>query len=703
MPSDCTPQLREQIENTIRFLAVDAVERAGCGHPGAPMGLAAAAFELFDRHMRFDPSDPDWPLRDRFVLSGGHASMLLYSMLHLYGYDVSLDDLRNFRQLGSKTPGHPEYGDTPGVEVTTGPLGQGFAHAVGMALAGRMTRSQLGGPADADAVGPGNHFVYGFMGDGDMMEGISSEAASFAGHLGLGNLVFIYDDNSITIDGGTEISFSEDIRARFESHGWHVQGRIDGQDTAGLDAALEAARAETERPSLIILQTVIGRGSPNVAGKSKAHGAALGADEVALTKEAMGWPAEPTFLVPDAVRSYFDARCEEKKAERRALDALHQAWREAQPDRAAAWDAARNRKLPGNLAEILAAGRADVVDATRKHSAVALQTLADCVPFMVGGSADLAGSAAPPILKGTGAVGDPGAADRFAGRNIHFGVREHAMAAITNGIALDGTFIAYSGTFLIFSDYMRPAIRLAALMKIRSFFVFTHDSFFVGEDGPTHQPVEQLDSLRAIPGLTVLRPADGIETALAYAWILEKAEGPALLSLTRQTGGCARTAGGLRARRRLEGRVRVVGSGWPDGRRIARERLRSRAGPGHRRPALEVRRGGARRVHSEPRAVPRPTRRVPVFGAPGRRDAHRGHRSRQRRILSPLRRPQRAHLRDDGLRGLGAVRQAGRALRLHGGPGDEARPRPPRAGLSPADVTRCGLLRAYRVRPPANR
>jgi len=534
MPAECTPQLREKIENTIRFLAVDAVDAAKSGHPGAPMGLAAAAFELFDNHLRFDPADPDWPLRDRFVLSGGHASMLLYGMLHLYGYELPLDQIRAFRQWGALTPGHPEYGMTPGVETTTGPLGQGFAHAVGMALAARMTRSHFGG---AGGSGPGEHFVYGMMGDGDMMEGITSEAASLAGHLGLGNLIFIYDDNRITIDGGTELSFGEDVTARFEAQGWHVQGPIDGQAVSELGEGLEAARGVTDRPSLIVLRTVIGRGSPGVAGKNKAHGAALGAEETARTKQAMGWPQEPAFHVPDDVRDYFNRRIAEKKADRSAVEAGHQAWREANPEGAEAWDAARNRKMPADLGERLAEGFADVDDATRKHSAAVLARLHATVPYMVGGSADLAGSAAPPVLGEYGIVG-PGAeegADPFAGRNIHFGVREHAMGAITNGIALDGTFLPYCGTFLIFSDYMRPSLRLAALMKVRSLFVFTHDSFYVGEDGPTHQPIEQLDSLRVVPGLTTFRPADGVETAMAYAWVLQRADGPVLLALTRQS------------------------------------------------------------------------------------------------------------------------------------------------------------------------
>jgi transketolase len=536
MPGEITPQLRETIENTLRFLAVDAVNAANSGHPGAPMGLAAAAFELFDNHLRFDPSDPDWPLRDRFVLSGGHASMLLYGMLHLYGYSLSLDEIRAFRQWGALTPGHPEYGLTPGVETTTGPLGQGFAHAVGMALAARMTLSRFGGPANPEHTSPGEHFVYGMMGDGDMMEGITSEAASLAGHLGLGNLIFIYDDNQITIDGGTEISFGEDIPGRFSAQGWHVQGAIDGQAVPELAEALVAARGESDRPSLIVLRTVIGRGSPGVAGKNKAHGSPLGAEEAARTKQALGWPEEPTFWVPDEVRAYFDGRIGAKKAARAATEARHQGWREANPECAEGWDSARDRKLPANLAERLVEGLAGVDDATRKHSAAVLARLHEVVPYMVGGSADLAGSAAPPIIKEHGIVG-PGAgagADPFAGRNIHFGVREHAMGAVTNGIALDGTFVPYCGTFLIFSDYMRPSIRLAALMKLRSLFVFTHDSFYVGEDGPTHQPIEQLDSLRVVPGLTLFRPADGVETAMAYAWALQHADGPVLFALTRQ-------------------------------------------------------------------------------------------------------------------------------------------------------------------------
>ncbi|MBW2666569.1 MAG: transketolase [Deltaproteobacteria bacterium] len=527
-----TPELRKRIENTIRFLAVDAVERAGCGHPGAPMGLAAAAFEIWDRHLRFDPSDPSWPLRDRFILSNGHASMLLYSLLHLFGYDLSLDDLKNFRVLGSRTPGHPEYGHAPGIEVTTGPLGQGFAHGVGMALAGKLVAARFG----VDGAGPGHHIVYGIVSDGDLMEGISSEAGSFAGNLGLGNLIYFYDDNSITIDGPTSISFSEDVEKRFEAQRWHVQS-VDGEDADGQHAAIEAARAEVERPSIIIAKTTIGYGSPNRAGKSKAHGEKLGSDEVRLTKEALGWPVDAEFLVPDDVREYFSQRIELARRDRQQADAQLDAWRGDHPEHAAAWDAARAGALPTDIREQLAEGLEGVDNPTRKHGAVALQRLVDAAPYTVGGSADLAGSAAPPIIKGRGTVG-PGAepgSDPFAGNNIHFGVREHAMGAISNGIALDGTLRPYCGTFLIFSDYMRPSIRLAALMGLPTLFVFTHDSIFLGEDGPTHQPIEQVDSLRAIPGLTLWRPADGVETAMAWAWAAEHRDGPTVFSLTRQT------------------------------------------------------------------------------------------------------------------------------------------------------------------------
>ncbi len=535
MTPDPSAALRERIENTIRFLAVDAVEKASSGHPGAPMALAGPAFELWNHHMRFDPQDPSWPLRDRFVLSNGHASMLLYSLLHLFGYDLSLDDIKKFRQIGSKTPGHPELGDTPGVEVTTGPLGQGFAHGVGMALAARMTASQFDGDAIADRDRPGHHFIYGFMGDGCLMEGVTSEAASFAGSHSLGNLIFVYDDNSITIDGETNITFREDVPKRFEAYGWHVIDSVEGQDRAGFAAALLAGREETSQPTLIILKTLIGRGAPNFEGRNKAHGGPLGKAETELAKKGLGWPTKGDLVIPKEVRSYCDGRSATKTAERADIDKHLESWCKANPESAERWDTARNRSMPEDLIEKLLDGL-DGEAATRKHSQAVLERLAELVPYMTGGSADLAGSAAPPIIKSAGIVG-PGAGpgiDPFAGRNIHFGVREHAMGAIANGIALDGTFLPYCGTFMIFSDYMRPSIRLAALQQARTLFVFTHDSIFVGEDGPTHQPVEQIDSLRVMPDLTVFRPADGVETAMAYAYYLTQTTGPILLSLTRQ-------------------------------------------------------------------------------------------------------------------------------------------------------------------------
>jgi transketolase len=546
MPIELTDSLRERIESTIRFMTLDAVARVNSGHVGAPMGLARAALELWSTHLRFDPEDPRWPLRDRFVLSNGHASMLQYALLHLYGV-LTADDIAKFRNFGSRTPGHPEYGETPGIEVTTGPLGQGFGHAVGMALAGRLARSSFGKLASdgEDLQGPGEHFVYGIVGDGDLMEGISAEAGSLAGHLGLGNLIFLYDDNRVTIDGPTSISFSEDVERRFEAQRWHVE-KVNGDDHKALSQALVRCRAETERPSLVITRTVIGEGAEQIAGLPAAHGNPMKPDAVLAAKEAAGWPTTPELLVPEDVRNYFTEQIELRKVARAEADRRQAAWRKAHPQRAAGWDAAQARKLPADLADLLCEGMEGLAKPTRVHSATVLTRLAERVPYLVGGSADLAGSGAPPLLKELGSVG-PAAeegVDPFAGRNIYFGVREHVMGAITNGIALDGTFIAYSGTFLIFSDYMRPAIRLSALMKIRSIFVFTHDSIFVGEDGPTHQPVEQLDALRAIPELRLFRPADGIETAMVWAWILEKAKGPAVLALTRhEVPGIERDAG----------------------------------------------------------------------------------------------------------------------------------------------------------------
>ena len=521
MPT-ASPELVKKCVDTIRMLAADGVQQANSGHPGMPMGAADMAFVLWTRHLRFDPAEPRWLGRDRFILSAGHGSMLLYGLLHLSGYDLGIDDLRKFRQLHSRTPGHPEFHFTPGVEVTSGPLGQGFANGVGFALGQAMLSAKLG---------PGNpvedHFVYAICGDGDLMEGVSAEAASFAGHHRLGRLVYLYDDNGITIDGKTEITFTEDVTRRFEAYGWHVQS-VDGLDHQGIDRAIAAAKAELTRPSLIRVKTVIGYGAPKKAGSSGVHGAALGEEELAATKQNLGWPESPRFLVPDDVRAFWREVQAEKRAVRADKDEQAKGWRRANPEKAALLDAHLTRALPDDLRTRLLEG-ADAADATRKLSQAAIQKAAALVPALVGGSADLAESNNTDI-KGGGAVA-PGS---YGGRNVHYGVREHAMGAIANGLAYDGLHIPFSGTFLIFSDYMRPPVRLAALSKLQSIYVWTHDSIFLGEDGPTHQPIEQLTALRAIPGLHVVRPADGLETAAAWAHALERKDGPTAIVLTRQ-------------------------------------------------------------------------------------------------------------------------------------------------------------------------
>jgi transketolase len=480
------------------------------------------AFVLWTRHLRFDPREPRWLGRDRFILSAGHGSMLLYGMLHLSGYDLGVEDLRQFRQPHSRTPGHPEFHYTPGVEVTSGPLGQGFANGVGFALGQAMLSAKLGAGNPVE-----DHFVYAICGDGDLMEGVSAEAASFAGHHRLGRLIYLYDDNGITIDGKTDITFTEDVTRRFEAYGWQVQS-VDGQDHDGIDRALKAAKEELSRPSLIRVKTVIGNGSPKKAGHSSVHGAALGEEELAATKKNLGWPESPRFLVPDEVRAFWSQVQAEKHELRSAWNRKAATWRAAHPEQAALLDAHVERKVPADLRAKLLEG-ADAADATRKLSQAMIQKAAALVPALVGGSADLAESNNTDI-KGGGSV----AAERYAGRNVHYGIREHAMGAIANGLAYDGLHVPFGGTFLIFSEYMRPPVRLAALSKLQSIYVWTHDSIFLGEDGPTHQPIEQLTSLRAIPNLHVVRPADGLETAAAWAHALERRDGPTALVLTRQ-------------------------------------------------------------------------------------------------------------------------------------------------------------------------
>ncbi|HEX9243830.1 MAG TPA: transketolase [Anaeromyxobacter sp.] len=530
------PASRELVEkavNTIRMLAADAVQQANSGHPGMPMGAADMAFVLWTRHLRFDPKSPRWTGRDRFVLSAGHGSMLLYSLLHLAGFDCTLDDLRKFRQLGSRTPGHPEFGHLPGVEVTSGPLGQGFANGVGMALGHAMLAGKLGpGSPLADP------FVYAIVSDGDLMEGVAAEAASFAGHNRLGRLVYLYDDNEITIDGKTSIAFTgEDVTRRFEGYGWQVQS-VDGRDHEGIHRAIEAAKAETRRPSLVRVRTTIGYGSPAKAGKSSVHGAPLGEDELRATKRNLGWPEEPKFLVPEDVRAFWREVQAEKGAQAKAAREREAAWRAAHPDAAALLDVHVDRWVPEKILERML-DENPAADATRKLSHGVLQRIAPLVPSLVGGSADLAESNLTD-LKGAGSFSP----DAPAGRNIHYGIREHAMGAIQNGLAYDGLFVPFTGTFLQFADYMRPAVRLAALSRLQAIYVWTHDSIFLGEDGPTHQPVEHLSALRAIPNLHVFRPCDPAEVAAAWAHALQRRDGPTALVLTRQKLAPVRRAAG---------------------------------------------------------------------------------------------------------------------------------------------------------------
>ncbi len=518
--------------NAIRALAMDAVEQARSGHPGMPMGLADVATVLFGRFLRYDPACPEWPDRDRFVLSAGHGSMLLYALLYLTGYpDIDIGEIRNFRQLGSRTAGHPEYGLAAGIETTTGPLGQGLANAVGMALAERSMAARFG----ADLV---DHHTYVACGDGCLMEGISQEAISLAGHLGLGRLIVLYDSNEISIDGPTSLACSDDARARFESAGWHTQ-EVDGHDPDAVAAAIEAAQAEA-RPSMIECRTTIGYGAPTKAGTAASHGAPLGADEIAGARETLGWPHEP-FAVPDAILAAWRDAGARGAREREAWEARRAA---LDAERRAEFDAAVAGALPAALADSLAGVKRSFSDeqpriATRVANQRVIGAIADALPQLIGGSADLTGSngtktdALAPIARGD-----------YGGRYLYYGVREHAMGAVMNGMALHGGVIPYGGTFLTFTDYCRPALRLSALMEIRVIYVMTHDSIGLGEDGPTHQPIEHLTSLRAIPNLLLFRPADAVETAECWELALGNAGRPSVLALTRQGVPCLRAGGG---------------------------------------------------------------------------------------------------------------------------------------------------------------
>jgi transketolase len=521
-------ELDELCINTIRTLSMDAVQKADSGHPGTPTALAPLAYVLWTRHLRYDPTHPKWPGRDRFILSAGHASMLLYSVLYLTGYDLPLEQIEQFRQWGSATPGHPEYGHTPGVEVTTGPLGQGFGNAVGMAIAEAHLAAVFNKQGEQPLI---DHSTYFIASDGDLMEGISHEAASLAGHLGLGKLIGFYDDNHITIEGSTDLSYSDDAAARFEAYHWHVQRVEDANDLDALDRAITAAQAVTDRPSLIIVRSTIAFGSPNKHDTAEAHGAPLGDHEVQLTKENLGWPRpDDQFFVPDeALRVWREAGARGKEP-REAYEKRLKAYATKHPDEARELERRLSGQLPADWRSAMPTFEASAKGmATRAASSKVLNAFAARIPELMGGAADLAPSTKT-LLDDSGAF----ERDNFRGRNMHFGIREHAMGAAMNGMALHGGIIPYGGTFLIFSDYMRPPMRLAALMKQHVIYVFTHDSIGLGEDGPTHQPIEQLAALRAIPGFTLFRPADANETAEAWATAIEMTDAPVALVFTRQ-------------------------------------------------------------------------------------------------------------------------------------------------------------------------
>lgn len=518
-------KLAKLAANTIRILSAEGVEKAKSGHPGMPMGMADCAFVLWSRYLQHNPEDPEWIGRDRFVLSAGHGSMLLYSLLYLSGYKVTIDDLKSFRQWGSRTPGHPEYRCLPGVETTTGPLGQGFANGVGMAIAAKMMAARFN-TEDFNLFG--NHQIYGIVSDGDLMEGISAESASLAGHLKLGNIIYIYDDNGVTIEGKTDLAFSENVEQRFNAYGWHTI-RVDGYNHDEIAKAIEDGITEKNRPTLILAKTHIGYGSPNKQDTSGVHGAPLGEEELKVVKRNIGFDEDKEFYVPDEVKNIFNERLNQLQVKYKEWQSKFESWQKKYPEKAKQFNSFISLEILPNIEEELIKEVDSEPAATRKVSGKIMQKIADLVPNFCGGSADLFPSNNT-YLKKYSSV-SPG---KFEGRNFHFGIREHAMGGIINGISLYGGFKVFGATFLVFSDYMRPSIRLAALMNLPVIYVFTHDSIFVGEDGPTHQPVEHLLALRSIPNVTVIRPADGLEVAVMWAYAIKNQSGPVALILTRQ-------------------------------------------------------------------------------------------------------------------------------------------------------------------------
>jgi transketolase len=523
--NNTTTSLDELCVNTIRTLSMDAVQAAQSGHPGMPMGMADAAFVLWTKFLKHDPADPHWYNRDRFILSAGHGSMLLYSLLHLTGYELSLDEIKNFRQLDSLTPGHPEVHITEGVETTTGPLGQGFGTGIGMAMA----EAHMAAKFNEKGLPLTDHYVYGIVSDGDLMEGISHESASMAGHMQLGKIIYLYDDNQISIDGSTELAFTEDVQKRFDAYGWHTI-KIDGHDRDAVENAIREAQSVSDQPSLICCKTHIGFGSPNKQDSAASHGAPLGEEEIRKTKEFLNWEPDKKFFIPDEALEHFRKARENGRKQHQQWQQLYADYKDKFPDKAHQFDAHLSRKTPDSYEAILPKFEADEKGmATRASSGKVLQSLAGKIPQLIGGSADLTGSNKTKMDEA-----DIFSPANFSGRNIHFGVREHAMGAALNGMALHNGLIPFGGTFLIFSDYCRPAIRIAGLSGISSIFVFTHDSIGLGEDGPTHQPIEHLASLRAMPNALVLRPADANEVAWCWKEAIEYTGGPSLLSLTRQ-------------------------------------------------------------------------------------------------------------------------------------------------------------------------
>ena len=639
--------------DTIRCLAMDGVQKADSGHPGMPMGAADYAWTLWSRYLRFNPADPCWPARDRFVLSAGHGSMLLYSLLHLFDFGLTMEDLQSFRQLHSRTPGHPEFWLTPGVETTTGPLGQGIGNAVGMALGQKMLAARFNRPGFPLF----DYRVFAIVSDGDMMEGVASEACSLAGHLKLSSLVALYDNNRISIEGHTDLAFTENVLARFEAYGWEVLD-LNGHDFGEIVAALEHAGAERDRPLLISCRSHIAYGAPNAHDTAEAHGAPLGEEEIRAAKQFLGCPVDEKFWVPEEVRATCAARIAEHQQAYAAWQEQMEQYKAQYPDLWPQWEAMCAGEIPADLEQRLLAAVPAGSDATRKFSGAVLQAAAEAVPWLVGGSADLAPSNNTMLKKYEAVL--PG---NYAGRNLHFGVREHAMGSIMNGLIESG-WRAYGGTFEIFSDYMRPAIRLAALSHLPAIYVFTHDSIFLGEDGPTHQPVEHHMALRTIPNLYVMRPADGPETAMAWTVALERTDGPTALLLTRQK--CVEIDPAKFAPRAGPAPGRI----YPRRRRAARSghrRHRLRAGPRARYLRRSDRPGqaGAAREHALHRPVRPAAGGVPPRGAPPRRRPAHVDRGRDHPRLGEVRRRERLVHRPRPLRRQRPLQGLGRGVRLH--------------------------------------